>query len=547
MRIVKKIWSGFSSWWTFALLILLSVAGFIYVNSEYNRMEAVFGTSARNVGTQMMTALTAGILFLWFIMNCHFTLKTKGIGLIFIALVGIGAASSIRRIGFNGNNVPVVEFAWTPTPEQRLVEAGIIVPEDDAKPAAVSLDPAILVGSACPSFLGPNHDGYVQACRFIPTEDSAPPKEKWRHPIGGGYAAFAVEGDLAVTIEQRGPKEVVSAYKVSTGEPLWTLGYPALFTEAMGGDGPRATPTIAGNHVFALGATGELHCIEVLTGKAVWHVNILNDAEIKNITWGMSGSPLVTDKLVIVNPGGDDKHDRGVIAYDRETGKVVWAKGKHPAAYVSPTLVTIEGVPQVILQSADMLTGQDLATGEELWKTPFAPMNGIAVGQPLLLPENHVFVSASYGAGSKLVKITKDDDKWKVEPVWDNQFLRCKFSSPIYVDGYIYGLDDGILACLDAKTGKRKWKGGRYGHGQMLYSDNRLFIQAEDGNFVIVATDPKKHQELLKWQSLPGIKNWNAPTLAGNRLLVRNHFEMAAYELPCSDNAPDSVEVTPSS
>jgi len=547
LRMFNRLWSGISSWWTLAVLVILLVAGFVYVNSEYNRMEFVFGTSARNVGSQMMTMIAAGVLFLWFIGNRHFSLKMKGLGLILLAVAGISTALSIRRIGFNGDNVPVVEFAWTPTTEQRLAEAGIETPADDAKPTTVSLDPAILDGPACPSFLGSNHDGYVQACSFTPEKESDPPKEKWRHPVGGGYAAFAVEGDLAVTIEQRGTKEVITAYKVSTGEPLWNFSYSALFSETMGGDGPRATPTINGKQVFVLGATGELRCIELLTGKSLWHVNILNDAEMKNITWGMSGSPLVTEKLVIVNPGGDDKHDRGVIAYDRDTGKVVWAKGNHPAAYVSPALVTIDGVPQVILQSADALTGQDLATGEELWQTPFAPLNGIAVGQPLLLPDNQVFVSASYGAGAKLVKVFKDGEKWNVEPVWSNQLLRCKFSSPIYVDGYIYGLDDGILACIDAKTGKRKWKGGRYGHGQMLYSDGRLFIQAEDGNFVIVATDPKKHRELLKWQSLPGIKNWNAPTLAGNRLLVRNHFEMAAYELPCRDDAPASTETPPSS
>ena len=159
-------------------------------------------------------------------------------------------------------------------------------------------------------------------------------------------------------------------------------------------------------------------------------------------------------------------------------------------------------------------------------------MNGIAVGQPLVLSDNRLFVSASYGGGKQMVRVEKEADSWKVDTLWENQLLRCKFSSPIHVEGYIYGLDDGILACLDATNGKRQWKGGRYGHGQMLYSEKRFFIQAEDGNFVIVAADPKKHRELLKWTDLPGMKNWNAPSLAGNRLLVRNHLEASCYELP---------------
>ena len=546
--ILGKLWSAISSWWTLAILIIAAIGGFVYVNSDANPMEPVFGTSAHNVGMQMMSAIAGSVLFLWFIINRNFSIRTKGIGLILLAVAGIGSAASIRKIGFNGDNVPVVEFNWTPTTEQRLTEAGIITPTSDSPAKFVSLDRSILDGPACPGFLGVNHDGYVEACTLAPTDkSSSPPKEAWRHPVGGGYAAFAVKGDLAVTIEQRGPQEIVAAYRVSTGEPLWALGYNALFSETMGGDGPRATPTIAGDHVYALGATGVLHAIELLTGKSIWNVNILTDADTKNITWGMSGSPLVTDNLVIVNPGGNADHDRGVIAYDRATGKIVWAKGKHPAAYVSPILATINDVPQVILQSADTLTGQDLATGEELWMTPFAPLNGIAVGQPLVLPEGRVFISASYGGGAKMFKIKKDEDQWKVETLWENQMMRCKFSSPIHVDGYLYGLDDGILACVDAATGKRKWKAGRYGHGQMLYADNRLFIQAEDGNFVIVATDPKKHRELLKWQSLPGIKNWNAPTLAGGHLLVRNHLEMACYQLPCAESPPSAPETPPSS
>jgi outer membrane protein assembly factor BamB len=509
--------------------VLLCAAGFVYVRSDANFLEPNFGTSAKNVGIQIMCFLSTLALAFWLLVQ-KWSWRTRLLCLLVPASFWLVLFGSARRIGFNGNNELVIEYRWEPTPEQRLAAEGLLPanPADMTKLAALS--PDLLEGAECLGFLGPGRDGYVDATELAGDDGLDRPKERWRLPAGGGYASFAIRGNVAVTIEQRGPQEVVVAHDLRDGSTLWQLAYPALFSETMGGDGPRATPTIAGQTVYALGATGVLQSIDLLSGKVLWSANILADAQAENIEWGMSGSPLVTEQWVIVNPGG--KTGKGLAAYDRQTGKRAWAQGDDAAAYASPVLATIDGVDQVIVQSASRLSGFDLATGKELWQTPFSPMNGIAVGQPLALPGSRVFTSASYGAGCKMIQLSRTDADWKVETLWENKNLRCKFSSPIHVEGSIYGLDDGILACLDAQTGKRLWKKGRYGHGQMLYAAGKLFIQAETGEFVIVRANPQKHEEIARWTALPGIKNWNAPALAGRTLLVRNHFEMACYTFP---------------
>jgi outer membrane protein assembly factor BamB len=533
-----------ASWVTFVLLAAVCVWGYYYVQTDANPLEPVFGTSAKSVGVQVMSLIATLALVAWLLVQ-KWTWRSRLLAIMVPASAWIGLFGLSRRIGFNGNNELVIEWRWDPTPEERLSRAGLLPADETKLNQLAELSPDTIVGPACESFLGPKHDGYVDETRLAGDEGLTTPTEKWRHPIGGGYASFAIAGRLAVTIEQRGPSEVVVAYDINDGKAAWQVAYEALFSETMGGDGPRATPTIAGQTVYALGATGVLQAIELLTGKVLWKTNILTDAGAGNIQWGMSGSPLVTDQFLIVNPGG--KTNKGVAAYDRQNGKVVWAQGNYQAAYASPVLAKIREVDQVIIQSADTLSAHDLTTGKELWTTPFAPINGIAVGQPLALPDSRVFTSASYGAGSKMVRVTKEegDADWRVETVWENKSLRSKFSSPIYVDGHIYGLDDGILVCLDAQTGKRTWKKGRYGHGQMLYAAGKLFIQAETGDFVIVRTDPKEHQEVASWKALPGIKNWNAPALAGRTLLVRNHLEMACYIFPSTPATVSRMSTQP--
>lgn len=494
-------------------------------NLTAEKLMPQFASSAQTVLGRMVFMLAIGALLLWLLITPQVAWRRKGFvfGIVFV-VIGV-LAYSIREIENTGNNNYVIHYRWEKTQDQRLAEF---------KKATQITGPAMKdVDAHAPeftNFLGSNRDGIADGPRLTTDLSAQPPEELWRRPVGGGYASCVLALGLAVTIEQRGEEEVVVAYDLVTGEDRWTRGYAGHFKESLGGNGPRATPTIAGSEVFALGASGLLVALDLASGTEKWKTNILADANAENITWGMCGAPLVTADRVIVNPGGTNGF--GLVAYDRTTGAKVWNAGNKKAGYSSPILAKLHSVEQAVLFDADGIAGHDVADGTELWRFPFQTFNGISVCQPISLPSNQVFVSAGYDLGAVLVQVRKDDSTWTADAVWKSKQMKCKMGSCIYHQGYIYGFDDGIMACIDAADGKRKWKGGRYGHGQFLLRNDVLVIQAETGELVLVAADPTKHRELAKRSVLSEGKTWNAPALTGNLLLLRNHFEAVLLKMP---------------
>ena len=380
--------------------------------------------------------------------------------------------------------------------------------------------------SSWPGFRGQDRDGVYRESIRLSWEGLAP---MWKKPIGGGRASFAVAGGRAFTIEQRRRDEVVAAYDVMTGRELWTNAWPERFSYWMGGgEGPRATPAWADGFVFALGARGELRCLDAATGRLVWRTDILKDAGAKNLSWGMAGSPLIAGDAVIVLPGGPA--GRSIAAYDRRTGKRLWTALDDKTAYVSPMQVTLGGVPQFLVVSAKRLVGLSLDRRDVLWEFPWKTGHDASAAQPIVIGEQRVFYSSGYGAGAVVVELTKAGDRFAVREVWRNIRMKNRQSSSVLHDGFIYGLDEGILACLDGATGELKWKGGRYGHGQLLLAGGHLVVTTEDGELVLVAATPEKLQELARVPALDG-ETWNVPAFAGGILLVRNTKEMAAFDL----------------
>ena len=406
---------------------------------------------------------------------------------------------------------------------------------DGATGAAASADPpappaATADGDAAAwtDFRGPHRDGRYTgpAIRTDWPADGLDPL--WRQPIGGGYASFAVAGGLAFTIEQRRDDEVVAAYEVDTGVERWTHAWPAHFRESMGGPGPRATPTWHAGRVYALGATGRLVCLDAATGEEVWARNILDDADAPNLTWAMSGAPLVVDDVVVVQPGGRDGWS--VAAYDRLTGEVVWRGLDDVQSYTSPMLVTLGGVRQILVVTAARAAGLRPADGVLLWEYPWRVRTVPNMAQPVVVGDDRLFLSASYGKGAALMALTPDGDRFTAATVWETHRMRNRFSSSVLIDGYIYGLDNSILACLDAATGELLWKGGRYGSGQLLAAGDHLVILTERGDLVLVRATPERHEEVARFRAIDG-KTWNVPAFAGGRILVRNARQMAAFDL----------------
>jgi outer membrane protein assembly factor BamB len=378
-------------------------------------------------------------------------------------------------------------------------------------------------------FRGPLRDGVYREQPILTSWPASGLKPMWKQPIGGGYASFAIARGTAFTIEQRRAREVVTAYDVATGREIWAHGWDGEFKEWMGGDGPRATPTWVDGRVYALGALGELRCLEDRTGALVWRVNILDDNAASNLPWGMAASPLVVDDLVVVLPGGPA--GRSVVAYDRRTGVRRWSALNDKQAYSSPMLVTIDGVRQLLVVTAARLVALTADSGELLWEYPWPTANDINASQPVILPPgNRVLLSSGYGHGAALLEVTHDAGRFGTRLLWENTRLKNRFSSSVEHEGYIYGLDENILTCVDAATGETKWKGGRYGHGQFVLASGHLILLSEEGELALVHAMPDGHHELARFPVLEG-KTWNHPALDNGRLLVRNLAEMAAFDL----------------
>ncbi len=471
-----------------------------------------------------------------------------------IALAGLAVTGGVLyqffglRLGFNGAGTPRLMFLRTGSGQARTVEehrAAQRTARGQTEPPGPAERPAPAAPAAVPpadprgpgertaaaywtDFRGPNRDGHYAQAPVRTEWPAAGLTPLWKQPAGGGYSSFAIARGRAFTIEQRGAEEVAAAYDAATGLELWTNRWRALFQESMGGDGPRATPTWSDGLIYVLGATGELRCLEDATGRLIWRKNILDDNDAGNLRWGVAASPLVVGDTVIVLPGGT--RGRSVVAYHRRTGERVWSSLDDPQAYSSPMIVTLAGRPQLLVLTASRLAGLAPDGGALLWSYPWVTTSDINVAQPLVVGPNRVFVSSGYGVGAAVIEIAEAGGTWDVREVWRNIRMKNKFTSSVLHQGFIYGLDESILACVDAATGELKWKGGRYGYGQVLLASGRLIVLTEDGDLALVAATPEGHQELGRFSALSG-KTWNHPALAEGRLFVRNLQEMAAFDV----------------
>ncbi len=394
----------------------------------------------------------------------------------------------------------------------------------DAK--AVDLQPTI---SDWPQFLGPNRDNSVEDSGLSADWTSHQPRELWRREIGAGWGSFAIVNGFAITQEQRGAEEMVTCLEARTGTVRWQHANTTRFHENMGGDGPRATPTIADGCVYVMGATGILDCLDGGSGTAIWSRNVLADAHANNLSWGKSCSPMVIGQLVIVT--GGDTAGPSILAYDRQSGTPVWQSGTDQSAYTSPALASIGGARELILVNAHSVTGCDVDHGGMCWSFQWAG-DWPKASQPVKFDGDRIFISAGYGLGCAMLHVDTDPSGVQsVKQLWSNRKLKTEFTNIAVNDGFIYGLDDGVLTCLDSASGARKWRDGRYGHGQLLRADDLLIVQAEAGDVALVAATPEKFCEFATLSALKS-QTWNNPALSGHLLLLRNDREAVCYELP---------------
>jgi outer membrane protein assembly factor BamB len=509
-------WGRLLGPWLVLGVIAAALLAWIWTSAAEQRQDRVVPTLA-----VVALGSSAGLLWtlVWLLALSRLRWPRR-IGWSAVLLLGLGAAASVVRVGgWTGDVVPVVAWRWTAEPG---AERGPIEPSSDLPPGRASSD------ADFPQFQGPHRDGSVPDVGLARDWAANPPRERWRRRVGAGWSGFAVAGDHAVTQEQVGGQELVSCYDLRTGAPRWVRGSAARWEDPIGGPGPRATPSIHDGRVFALGATGILSVLDLATGAVIWCKNVLDDHGAAPPAYGVSASPLVTRRSVIVSVGGSE--GRSLVAYDREQGEKIWSAGDGAAAYSSPRVAELAGRTQVLVLNGSGLVGHDVADGRVLWQVPW-PEGTERVSQPVVLSGDRVFLSTGYGVGGKLFHVRDAEGSGiAVERLWESTGLKAKFTNVVTRDGLLYGLDDGILACLDGADGRRRWKGGRYGHGQILLVGELLLVLSERGEVVLVEARPDGPRELARLSALAG-KTWNHPALAGRLLLVRNDREAACYEL----------------
>ena len=416
-----------------------------------------------------------------------------------------------------------------------------------------------------PRFLGGGYWAEVAGAELNTNWESHPPKEMWRREIGAGWSAFAIVGPYAITQEQRGEQELVTCYRVDDGSPVWVHSDPVRFDPGASGGlgriGPRATPTIVGDRILTQGATGLVNCLNARNGEAIWSRDTIAESGAELPIWGKSGSPLVVDNMVIISVGAPSAetaaktHAKGkkiktsLMAYDLETGRRRWFAGARRASYASPIVATFAGEKQIVCVNEGYVTGHRLKNGAVLWETPWPSETDTtaSAAQPMPVGEDRLFLSKGYGWGATLLKVSRDSEgKWKASPLWNpplRPVMKTKFNNVVIRDGFVYGLDDVLMQCIELKTGKVRWKKRRspeFGHGQILLVGNAILVLSEAGELALVEASPIKYSELGSIQALDPVDvTWNNPAFAQPYLLVRNAREAACYRLPLVETAAE--------
>lgn len=501
--------------------------------------------------------LLIGVFFSIFIPLLWFTLWSAWPAPVrYVPMVTAVAAVAIFFVvfeiqGVSGELIPRLGYRFGAKPDQRLDE---LAPDSAGQPG--ENEPTANLASpdpqAFPQFLGPDRNSRLAGPILETDWQSHPPEELWRIPIGAGWSGFAVEHGRMYTMEQRGPNEYVSCYRVQDGKNLWGTPIEARHETVMGYVGPRCTPLLLDGRVYASGATGVLRCLDQLTGEVIWQKDLLEmygvsaAQESRNIAWGRANSPLAYElpdrKIVIIPAGGADasKPEQMVslVAFDAVTGEKVWEGGHQQISYASPCVVTVDGEDQILTVNEATISGHNPATGEELWMLdwPGSSSGNATCSQVHDLGGNRFFVSKGYGQGARVFTVKKSDDgQFSPEVVWDNRrVLKTKFTNVAIADGYAFGLNDGILEKVNLDDPKPLWRKRGFGSGQVLMVGEILLVMSEDGE--LAAVDPKadKFRELGRFKALSSeiAPTWNPLCLYGDLLLIRNAEEAACYRLP---------------
>ena len=388
-------------------------------------------------------------------------------------------------------------------------------------------------GPAWPQWGGPNRNFVVPAEPLAESWPAGGPAKLWDRPLGDGFSAIVGDGRALFTLYRAGSQDVVIALDAQTGATRWEYRYDAPFTDHCSfneaGPGPRAAPLIAGDVLVTASTSGMMHAFDRDTGRVLWRRDLAQDAAVRPC--GYSNSPIAYKDTVIALVGGDDK---GVMAFARRTGEVVWHSQNFKNSYASPTMIELCGQPQLVVFTYGEVAGLNPDTGALEWMHPHVSEMGINVSMPVWGDDGLLFVSSAYNGGSRVLRVRRDGGKTQVDEVWANQRVRIHFGNAVRIGGVVYASNGDTptapFAAIDVNTGEFRWRTRGIARASLLASGDRLVILDEDGQLTLAVPEDAGLRVLARAPIMKST-SWTVPTLIGTTLYLRDRQRIVALDL----------------
>jgi len=383
-----------------------------------------------------------------------------------------------------------------------------------------------------PQILGPARDGHAVNEKLAAAWPASGPRKLWERPVGQGYAGVAVVANRVYLFHRQGDQEVVECLAAETGAPLWKREFPALYAGGFDPDnGPRCVPLVTEGQVVVLGAAGGLRCLATEDGSVRWQRDLLADFRADEGYFGFGSSPLAVGKRLLVNVGG--KQDAGIVAFSMTDGKTLWQATGDGASYSSPALTKLGGQPLAVFATRQNAVGIAPDTGRVVFQFPFGMRGPTVNAATPLVFRDQAFFTASYGVGALLARL----EPTGATTIWESgDALSSQYPTPIYLDGYLYGIDGredqgrARLRCVEASTGKVQWTEPNFGMAHAILADGKLVLQKTSGELLLVEPSPQAYRPLATATAFESEAR-SLPALAGGRLFTRDAKTLACFDL----------------